>query len=277
LKEALIKAGIAPWLAKELLQFMPLAFARAYMNGMGVKFADDYICLNPQTKKEILKSFDDEPVYRGSIEVAFYIINNNLASEAFQAIVLRSCELNAVNKEYQKSYLENLFEWIFGWIFELYNAGFPCGCFIIFFSSGVVMVFLVSSAVKDYSVKDYRYLHPFEAHVREYSTVFGLKNRSMNNPNLMEPYIKGKIITVNKKESRIDDIYFDLPKELRAFKPKDVGTILWLKCEEDEVGFYTNGEEATVNICQVTIIDKSTPTIVARTSFRGLIRPIQRK
>jgi hypothetical protein len=97
LKEALIKTDIAPWLAEKLLQFMPLAFARVYMNGMGIKFADDYICLNPQTKKEILKRFDDEPVYQDSLEVAFYIINNNLVSEAFQAIIFRSCELNALN------------------------------------------------------------------------------------------------------------------------------------------------------------------------------------
>lgn len=98
LKEALVKAGIAPSLAEELLQFMPLAFARAYMNGAGIKFADYYIRLNPQTKEEIQKRLDDEPVYRDSLEVAFHIINNNSCGEAFTAIVFCSCELIVLNK-----------------------------------------------------------------------------------------------------------------------------------------------------------------------------------
>lgn len=50
LKKAFVKAGIAPSLTEELLQFMSLAFARACINEICIKFTDYCIHLNSQTQ-----------------------------------------------------------------------------------------------------------------------------------------------------------------------------------------------------------------------------------
>jgi hypothetical protein len=121
-------------------------------------------------------------------------------------------------------------------------------------------------------------LEPFKNHIREYSIVSGLKNPARTSPHRTKAYLKGKIIPVNRMESRIDDIYFSLPEGLRATKPEDVGTIVWLDWEKDTVGHYcpeglggcfSSDDPAIVNTCDVTIIDKSIPAIVVERNFRG--------
>jgi hypothetical protein len=157
------------------------------------------------------------------------------------------------------------------------------GCLIFLFATGIFVSYgPIRNAIDLGSLRD---------HVREYSTVSGLKNPARTSPHQTEAYLKGKIITVNKKEKRLDDIYFDLPEELRATKPEDVGTIVWLEWGKDEAGFYCDWSDvlckdgitppkhddpATVNTCHVTIIDKFIPAIVGEMSFMGSDPP-QRK
>jgi hypothetical protein len=138
------------------------------------------------------------------------------------------------------------------------NVRVPVGC-LTYLIIGVVMwvVFTVRGCIHQV------YLDPFKAHFSEYTTVSSLK------PNRAQAYLKGKIIAVNKKEKKIDDIYFKLPEELRATKPENVGTIVWLDWGEDEVGTYTDAETATVITCHMTVIDKSIPAIVGEINFRG--------
>jgi hypothetical protein len=131
---------------------------------------------------------------------------------------------------------------------------------------GVIFVVVMIFFSIFFSIRNAIYLGPFKAHVNEYSIVSGLK------PKRTQAYLKGKVITVNKKVNRIDDIYFDLPEKLRATKPEDVGTIVWLEWGQDEFGFYCDEsdssckasitpdrhhETATVITCHMTIIDKS--------------------
>lgn len=156
-------------------------------------------------------------------------------------------------KERMESHLSFLSEWLFAGLLLF-------SCFIIF-----VAIF-VAFYLKTDSIT---YLGPFMNHVKEYSTISGLKNSVRTSPHRMQAYLKGKIITVNKENNRIDNIYFDLPEELRAAKPEDVGTIIWLKWGENKVGSYTDGEDAIVNNCHVTIIDKSISAIVDERNFRG--------
>lgn len=92
-------------------------------------------------------------------------------------------------------------------------------------------------------------------------------------PGSMQPYVKGKVILVNKEEKKIDHTYCELPEELRATRPEEVETIVWLEWGKDKVGRYTDGSTAYVNTCKVTIIDRSIPAIVAVTNLRGSMPP----
>ncbi len=97
LEESLVKVGISPLLAIKLIEFMPLAFGRVHLEAKGFKFDDYYIRQNPNTKKEIRKKLNDEPVYQEAFEVASYIVATNRVGEAFMAIVYRSAELWCIN------------------------------------------------------------------------------------------------------------------------------------------------------------------------------------
>jgi RIO1 family len=102
----------------------------------------------------------------------------------------------------------------------------------------------------------------FNDHISEYYTITGLMNPTKINRSLTKPYIKGRIIPVAIDKvhgswgSWIDDIYYQIPEDLRATKPKDVGTVVWLEWAED------------ATTCKVTIIDKTLPIIVKEINFK---------
>ena len=85
------------------------------------------------------------------------------------------------------------------------------------------------------------------------------------------PYIRGKIVPVQVRDNTLDVLYFDLPAELRADSPDEVGTVVWLYCTSvtqvvRRVGASTSN---TVDYsCDVAVIDRSIPAIVATHSFR---------
>jgi hypothetical protein len=97
LGQALEDAGVSSVLTTKLLEFMPLAFGRVFMDGMGIRFEDYYLRHNSKTKKNQKKMLCDELVYRESFEVASFIIAQKMAGEAFKAVAFRSSELAAVN------------------------------------------------------------------------------------------------------------------------------------------------------------------------------------
>lgn len=83
------------------------------------------------------------------------------------------------------------------------------------------------------------------------------------------PYIKGKLVVVNQSEVKVDDPYFDLPEDIKALKPEEVGTIVWVSYEPVVVGRYTGGSAGYRYTGKVTVIDKTAGAIVGRTSFKG--------
>jgi hypothetical protein len=148
----------------------------------------------------------------------------------------------------------------------------PFGClFYLFGAGGFAVIFVIGAIVS--SVRDAVLLGPFNNYVSEYSSISGFKNPVKGDRSSTKPYIKGKVITINKQENRIDSIYYDLPEDLRATKPDEVGTIAWLEWGEDKIGTYTDGDDAIVITCQVTVIDKSIPRIVSKTNFEGIEPP----
>lgn len=115
-------------------------------------------------------------------------------------------------------------------------------------------------------------LAPFNNYLCEYISIPHLRREAVYIEDIEDnsaAYIKGKIITVDQNDGKIDDIYFDLPEEWRATQPEEVGTVMWLEWGKEIVGHYTDGAEAYVNTARVTIIDNSIPAIIDRKIFRG--------
>jgi hypothetical protein len=110
----------------------------------------------------------------------------------------------------------------------------------------------------------------FGDHIQEYTVITGL------NPNFQSEnsYIRGKVITVDIGENKLDQIYFDLPGDMAAKNPEEVGTIIWLKWEDVRFGTYLpGGGTAYQRTCEVTIIDKLETIIVDKKSFTGTSPP----
>jgi hypothetical protein len=107
----------------------------------------------------------------------------------------------------------------------------------------------------------------FQGHIQEYLSITREQREQGE-------YLRGKVIVVNTGDKEVDcDVFFELPSELRAATPEEVGTIVRLKWGTKMVGMYVSGRgsegAADAQTCEVTVIDKSIPAIVAWRSFQG--------
>jgi hypothetical protein len=98
LGEALQEAGIPRTISTRLLEFMPLAFARAFVDGLGIEFGEYYIRFDSKTNRKVSKKLMDEPVYRESLNVATSLMAEQRAGDEFISVVTRSSEFVAMNK-----------------------------------------------------------------------------------------------------------------------------------------------------------------------------------
>ena len=98
LGEALQEAGIPKTISNRLLEFMPLAFARVFLDGLGIEFGDYYVRFDSKTNRKISKKLVDEPVYRESFAFASSLIAEQKGGDELISIVSRSSEFVAMNK-----------------------------------------------------------------------------------------------------------------------------------------------------------------------------------
>ena len=102
----------------------------------------------------------------------------------------------------------------------------------------------------------------FEVHMSEYTSVANQQPGAW--------YVHGKVLPIEMRTNTVEiQTYYELPGNLRATTPEDVGTVLWLDCTTRAVGTYTSGGAARQWFCDVTLIDLSIPAIIGETSFAG--------
>jgi len=89
--------------------------------------------------------------------------------------------------------------------------------------------------------------------------------------------VKGRMITVDADKREIDYIYFDLPDELRAETPEDVATVVLIKWSKIEVGKYSDGRAAEIQVGLVTVVNVEDKQVVGRSIFQGADPPKSRK
>jgi hypothetical protein len=94
-RAALIAAGIPAHLAAEVVEFLPLALARAMLEGMGIRFADHYVRQTAQGHVVGQKLLADEPVFREGLAIAGEVSGG---TDEFMAVAGLSPEYRAIQK-----------------------------------------------------------------------------------------------------------------------------------------------------------------------------------
>lgn len=88
------------------------------------------------------------------------------------------------------------------------------------------------------------------------TTLNGLKSVPPEKGTGNDPYLTGKLLLVDKETEAIDPLFYQLPLELRASNPSEVGTIVLLKWRQEGVGYYTGTNKTAKQWhCDVEVID----------------------
>jgi len=116
-------------------------------------------------------------------------------------------------------------------------------------------------------------LRPFRKHLQEY-----LSPRNLKKLTPQAPYIRGKVIIVDKSKGKFDDLFFELPDSLKATDPAEVGTVIWTAHDRECIGTYhpvgLHGSEHRAGTgyrrtCTIKIIDRSLGVVVGNKTFYG--------
>jgi hypothetical protein len=78
-----------------------------------------------------------------------------------------------------------------------------------------------------------------------------------------QPYLKGKVVLVDRNKRELDDLHRGMPDELRAENLGEVGTVVWLEWDHK----WVRGSKAPV--CKVTVIDRARNVVVGENTFEG--------
>jgi hypothetical protein len=96
---ALQRAGFDKSRAIDLMEFLPIAFARASLQGKGIQFAEYYVRVDDKKRERSRKKLIDEPVYREALGLVMEV--KRQGKEVIMAIASRSPELPVINQALQ--------------------------------------------------------------------------------------------------------------------------------------------------------------------------------
>lgn len=91
LKAWLLREGLSGEQAHDAARFVPLAFGREILGGMGITLADSYIRVVAGERQE--RPLGDEPFFREALRLA-----PGLGGDVVTAVAMQSSELDAVNQ-----------------------------------------------------------------------------------------------------------------------------------------------------------------------------------
>jgi len=129
--------------------------------------------------------------------------------------------------------------------------------------------------------KEYRRVGPFLGHISEYASIGSKRvDRILNRSSLADsiPSRKSrKVIVIDPAGDlfgpKIDPLFFDLPADVRATRPEEVGTVVILLKSTKRVGTYSDSkgveEPALTPIWEVDIYDEPTGQLLSHSSSEG--------
>lgn len=108
-----------------------------------------------------------------------------------------------------------------------------------------------------------------KARIGEYTAIPNLKEKLRS-----DVVLDGKLVVVNKITNQIEQSLltslgdFFMPKTLDEIK-----YIVWLECNREYVGKYTDGASGYQQKCKLSLIDRAASTLIARKTFTGGMPP----
>ena len=77
----------------------------------------------------------------------------------------------------------------------------------------------------------------------------------------------GKVVLVDVKQRKFDDLHLSLPEDVRALTPAEVTTVGQMSYTREVVGRYGMGARAIQVSCTLTVVDRASRTVIAKGSF----------
>jgi hypothetical protein len=93
LAQSMAAYGCAPELAAEATRFVPVAFARQFLNGMGISFSETYWKFSPDGSIQEQGSLSNHHLYSRAFELSPSLMSKSVISN----VAFRSPEANAIN------------------------------------------------------------------------------------------------------------------------------------------------------------------------------------
>lgn len=112
-------------------------------------------------------------------------------------------------------------------------------------------------------------LRAFDEYLNEYRSV----HIKLVEHSVKYAYIKRKVLPIDRTTNKVDDIYLDLPDPLRATRPSEVKSLIFLEWETRATHSYRNGATGYSYVCKLEIVDLSLPALVAKTELLGPYPP----
>jgi hypothetical protein len=86
-----------------------------------------------------------------------------------------------------------------------------------------------------------------------------------------KPYLRAKVLVVDRGKHALDPVHDMLPPELKAASKGEVRTVVWLDWEIEAVkeGRVIDRDVGRIPVCKLTLIDWTRGRVVGQESFRG--------
>lgn len=91
--EAMAKAGAPDDVADRAYKLMQIAWGRAFLDGLGLRFPSDYFCLNAAGQIVESGQLEEEPFFTA----ARHLVTEHRQSEGFAHFAKMSADVNAIN------------------------------------------------------------------------------------------------------------------------------------------------------------------------------------
>jgi hypothetical protein len=139
---------------------------------------------------------------------------------------------------------------------------------------GILSFFVAVGAFSSYSENKERTL--VSAGAGDKSPFAGKLDPFLKTPDKRAPKdakrtLNGKVLALDYYGKSIDKFHQELPADLRAEKPEEVGTVIWVFSGTERVRDERTGGTVTVSVCEVVVFDVANSEILAQRRFRGAL------
>ena len=133
------------------------------------------------------------------------------------------------------------------------------GCGVVV-AVGLLAVVIAATALSVQSCRHHSSLSELKPHLGQYLALEG-------GSQVRNPHIVSKVVVVSLGDKDFDDLAFNLPENLRATRPSEVGSVIQVAYSADLAGSYQGGDDAYRVTADVTVIDLDTGRVLASNSF----------